>query len=208
MAKNITVDSYGFKNLPINGLPSTVAELDAMAKKEGATLDLANAQYVAHTHLSRARKALVAALEVATGIKRLTEKKGDKEVVSENEGAYIKRLEKEIGSDKFYEQFQGVAEKAYAGVAVNFERAAREAGKVGTPGKKYLEIADDYLTKGVVEQVFAKIAPDEDISEILDGNTWTADGRDLFANAVKEFMLAAERKAREDAAKSLSGILG
>lgn len=206
MAKNITVDSYNFKNLPINGLPSTVAELDAMAKKEGATLDLAIAQYVAHTHLSRARKALVAALEVATGIKRITEKKGDKEVVSENEGAYIKRLEKEIGAN-FFEQFQSVAEKAYAGVAVNFERAAREAGKVGTPGKKYLEIADDYLSKGVVEQVLAKIAPDEDISDVLDGNTWAADGRDLFANAIKEYMLAAERKAREAAAASLAGMV-
>lgn len=206
MAKNITVDSYGFKNLPINGLPSTVAELDAMAKKEGAALDMANAQYVAHTHQSRARKALVAALEVATGIKRLTEKKGDKDVVIENEGAYVKRLEKEIG-DNFYEQFQSVAEKAYASVEVSFERAAREAGKVGTPGKKYLEIADTYLEKGVVEQVFAKIAPGEDISDVLDGNTWTADGRDLFANAIKEYMLAAERKAREQAAAALAGVL-
>jgi hypothetical protein len=207
MAKNITVDSYGFKNLSIIGLPSSVSELDAMAKKEGAALDLANAQYVAHTHLSRARKNLVAALVIATGIKLLTEKKGDKEVPVETEGQYIKRLEKEFGSDEFYAKFQDVAEKAYAATEVNFERAAREAGKVGTPGKKYLEIADDYLAKGVVEQVFAKIAPDEDVSDILDGNTWTADGRDAFANAVKEYMLAAERKAREEAAKSLAGLL-
>lgn len=195
-----TTSCYGFENLVIAGLPSSVEQFDTMAGRQGAALEAAVDYYVAHPHLTRVRRVLVEKLEAATGVAR----KRDGKKVSESAGAYMKRLEAELGED-LWENYRSVAEESFAETPVVLTRIAR-ASTGGTIAKKYLEIADEIAKEGKVEAFCAKhgIAYSD---EMFDGDELTEDAQMEIARKVKSLLIDKEReeraklKAARDAAK-------
>jgi hypothetical protein len=203
--KNIEFSTLGFEGLQVS-LPSSASELDQLAKREGAAIDFANSYFLAHIHLTKARKAAVAAIEKKSGV--AGEKSEDGKKFTESEGAYIKRVEAIVG-EGFIAEYQDVVAAAVAGVEVSFEKAAREVSiSSSVPAKKYLEAADLVKGAGKVEKYLAVYAPSVDIDDVLDGNSWTADGQAILANVIKGVNLEAERKAREESANALKALIG
>lgn len=190
---SLEVNCCGFDGMTINGLPGSVEMFDTMAGRQGACVETAVDGYVAHTHLTRVRKVLCAKLEVSTGVER----KKDGKKFLETEGAFIKRLEAELG-DSLYTDHRDAATAAFAETPVNLSRMERQAGagSAGAVAKKYLEMADAIKLAGKLDAFATKHGLE------LTGDA-DADQK-IVGGKLKSIMLEAERSARAAATAALS----
>jgi len=82
-------------NIELTNIPTTLAEAVQLAGSEDEVLNN-HIKYVQfHSHNTLIRDELVELLEVRTAEKRVREKDGEKEVVTEKDTAYLKRLRSE-----------------------------------------------------------------------------------------------------------------
>jgi hypothetical protein len=151
-------DSLGFE-VPVS-VPSTVEEYNTLAGREGACLSDANDNTVYRGVLNDFRDKLVTALEKETGLAIEREQKKnakgepqfDKDknpilVITEAEGAYIKRLKAhlQLDDEAFVAKFAPIA--AQVATTLKFDPKAAER-KAKVPPKTYLEAADSIVAQG------------------------------------------------------------
>jgi hypothetical protein len=193
--KTEQVNSMGFE-FPVNGLPETVEEFDKMAGRVGACLDGANAHYIAHTHLTKVRTAIVEAVEKVTGIEREKTVEGDKTTYAKTEARYIasvqSALEEEGKSLEDPEYLTYITDAASA-VEVDLTKQTRSGGGTARVAQKWLDVANDRVIVAGKADAFAEV---HGIN--IDGK----EGEELakvIGAKLKELAAAALRKVQEDA---------
>jgi len=147
--KNETKELLGF-NVLVVGIVETLKEAIEKAGSEEAVLKDYVSNVLAHSHYTIARRAIVKKLEELSGIKRLTKKDGEKEVVIEKDAEYIARLETELGEDKL-RSFDTDVSAAVAAIPVDYTPGTRGSGEGSVPAKKWLAYYDQMVTEGKVE---------------------------------------------------------
>lgn len=142
-------------NVPIVGIAETLGEAVAAAGSEEAVLKDFNNNVLAHSHFTIVRRVITKSLVELTGIKLLTEKNGDKEVVVESEGEYRDRLEGQLGADVLESYEAAIAEKV-SKVTVDYTPGVRGTGEGSKPAKKWLAYFDQLVAEGKLDAFVAK----------------------------------------------------
>jgi len=180
-------------DIDIEGLPSSVAEFDELAKREGACLEHAINNYVAHTHLTKVRAAICKTVETETGIPRKTEKREDDKVVyDETEAKFIKRVNVELAKDdeSLEEHYIDAIKTAAAAVEVDLTKAVRSAGS-SKLAQKWLDKAASVIASGKAE-AFAEAK----------GITLSGDEEDdqqAIGSKIRDITAELQKQALEDA---------
>lgn len=145
--------------------PSTVEEFDKMAKKDGATLDAAVQQEIAHGTLGDVRDVFVALIEEETGIARrdigtglFEEVEGKRTEITkpEKHQAYYDRVCAEKGLDSDKEPFAHLAARISEGgdKEVKFDPSVRERKTpIAKLAKKYKDAAAIVIMNGTVDRL-------------------------------------------------------
>lgn len=191
MPKSDTCNSVGFE-FPVNNLPATVEEFDQMAQREGACLDAAIGQYIAHTHLTKVRSILCEKAEELTGIEREKEEEDGKVTYSESEKKYLDRVEAELQSEgrSMYEgDLYAKLVEAASSVEVDLTKQTRSGGSTKV-AQKWLDMAKDVIAQGKAEAFAEKF-----------GLTLTGEEEDdlkTIGSKLKEETLRIQRQAQAD----------
>lgn len=187
--KTETRELLGF-NVPVVGIAETLAEAITAAGSEAEVLKDLNNNVLAHSHYTILRRVIVKTLEQVTGVKRLTEKDGDKEVVVEKDAAYISRLETELGEDVLKSHEAAVAAKC-AEITVDYRPGTRGTGEGRSPAKKWLAYYDQLVTENKLDLFCEK--------NNIDASQPEEDLKVEVANRVKEIVTARMAEAAKAA---------
>lgn len=156
--KSDTYNSLGIE-FTVNGLPSSVEEYDEMAQRQGACLDSAIGQFIAHTHLTKVRSALVAAVEKITGIEREKKEEDGKTSFTETEKTYLDRVESEHLQPEGKSLYEGdiytKLQAAAAAVEVDLTKQTR-VGASSKLAQKWLDMAGEIVKAGKADAFAAK----------------------------------------------------
>lgn len=159
-----TKELLGF-NVPVVGIVETLAEAIKASGSEEAVVKDYNNNVLAHSHYTILRRIIVKKLVELTGIKQLTEKDGDKDVISEKDAAYIARLETEIGEEELKKHEKAIAE-ACGAVPVDYTPGTRGSGSgSATPAKKWLAYYDQFVVEGKLDAFCEKHGIDQSTDE-------------------------------------------
>lgn len=180
--KNENRDLLGF-NVPVVGIVETLGEAISAAGSEAAVLKDYVSNVLAHSHYTVLRNTIVKTLETNTGIKRLTKKVKEKDVIAEKDAEYIARLETELGEEVLKSHGDAVA-AACAKIPVDYTPGTRgNGGATAVPAKKWLAYYDQLVAEEKLDAFVAKH------SLALDG--LDEDGvKYLVANKVRELVTA------------------
>lgn len=176
--------------VPVVGIAETLSEAITAAGSEEAVLKDFNSNVLAHSHYTILRRAIVKTLVGLTGIKQLTEKDGDKDVVSEKDGDYLTRLRAELGEDVI-ENYAADIAKVCAAIKVDYTPGVRGSGNGGKPAKKWLDAVEQIIKEGKWDSLLAKSGLDVDQPE--------DDLKIAAANWIKDIVLAAQVAAAKTA---------
>ena len=187
--------SYSSLNfdIDIEGLPSTAAEFDELAKREGACLEHAVNNYVAHSHLTKVRAAICERVEKETGISRKTEEREDDKVIyTETEKQYINRVNAELTKDdeSLEEHYIDAIKEAAASVVVDLTKSVRTAGSAKL-AQKWIDKAASVIAAGKAE-TFAEAK----------GITLSGDEEDdlqAIGSKIRDITAQLQKQALEDA---------
>lgn len=182
-------DILGF-NVPVVGIAETLNEAVAAAGSEEAVLKDFNSNVLAHSHYTILRRVIVKTLVALTGVKLLTEKEGEKEVVTETEGEYLARLRTELGEDVIENYAKDVA-LACSNVKVDYTPGVRGSGATAKPAKKWLDMVAQVKTEGKWDSLISKSGISTDLPE--DDQVVAA------ANWIKAAVTAAQQAAAKTA---------
>lgn len=189
MSKNISKSILGFTVL-IAGVAESLREAVSLAGGEENVLNDYNNQVLFHSHYSTVRDAIVSKLEELTGIKRLTEKKGEKEVVIEKDQEYIARLETLL-TDEGLKVHEAAISALIASMPVDYAPGTRGKGTSGVPAKKWLVYYGALKSEGKLDGFAAKfgiaLSGDEEADTIL------------VAHKAQEVITAAQKRAAAEA---------
>lgn len=186
--KTETRELLGF-NVPVVGIAETLAEAVTAAGSEDAVLKDFNSNVLAHSHYTILRRAIVKGLVQLTGIKLLTKKDGDKDVIDETDGEYRARLETQLGEDvlnSYATQISDLVSK----IPIDYVPGTRGSGGDSTPAKKWLAYYDQLKAENKLDAFCAKngiTATNEDELKIA------------VANKVKAIVTAKVQAAAKEA---------
>lgn len=156
--KNDTRELLGF-NVPVVGIVETLAEAVTAAGSEQAVLNDYVSNVLAHSHYTILRRKIVETLETLTGIKRKTKTEGEgekaKQVIDETDGAYVVRLENELGEETL-KGFENKIAEVCQGIPVDYVPGTRGSGGSATPAKKWLAAVDQLQSEGKYENFLSK----------------------------------------------------
>jgi len=178
-------------NVPIVNICETLEECIAAAGSEAEVVKTYVGDVLAHSHYTVARRHIVKTLVELTGIKQLTSKVKEKEVVTETDGEYIARLESEIGEDVLKSYEKQVA-AAVGKVAVDYAPGTRGSGGSATPAKKWLAYYDALKQD---ETKFSAFCSKHDIDTSSDEETLKI----AVANKIKDIVSAKLALAAKEA---------
>jgi hypothetical protein len=189
MSKSIKKEILGFTVLVV-GVAESLKEAVELAGSEEVVLNDFNNQVLFHSHYTGLREKIVSKLAELTGIPRLTEKKGDKDVIVEKDAEYIARLESQIGEDGLKAHESAIAELV-AGIPVDYKPGTRGTGTSGVPAKKWMAVYGQLKTEGKLDAFAAKysvtLTGDEEADTIL------------IAHKAKEVVDAIQKAASQQA---------
>lgn len=184
----INKEVLGF-DVPVVGVADSLTQLAEFAGNEQRALDFANNYVIFHKHLGTLRDAIVAFFVKETGVKMLTKKEGDKEVIDETPAEYIERLEEEMGGEGSLAKFQDQINSLCAAIAVDYKVTVRGTGASSKPAQKYLTMASAIKDAGKLDAFIAKFG--------LDVPADTDDTTTLYmvANKIKSVMIEQQKAA-------------
>lgn len=206
MSKEITVSLLGF-DIVRAGFPATLTDLVGQIGEE-AVYSRFLAHFTAHTDNGRVRKAIVERLEAETGFKRARKESGSTVTYDETEGQYIARLEKHLASEgSSLDEYSEYAQEAADSVAIDLTPPVRGGGSTSKPAAKWLAGVAQLLAEGRLEGAYEKLgvtlepAPEDQEDEIGIDSLAEYSTESVFkvAAALRDFIRAAEKKARENA---------
>jgi len=160
--------------VPVVGIAETINEAITAAGSEEAVLKDFNSNVLAHSHYTILRRVIVKTLVSLTGIKLLTEKDGEKDVVTETEGEYLARIRLELGED-IVENYSADVALACKNVPVDYTPGTRGSGATAKPAKKWLEAVEQIKKDGKWASLLAKSGistdqPDDD--QVIAAANW------------------------------------
>lgn len=200
--KEVTIACYDFEDLTVKGLPSTAQEYDELAGRDGACYEAALSQFLAHVHQGRFRSALIVALEKATGLMREQTTKGEKTVISEKDGDYIRRLSahlKDQGGDLFTD-YATLAQETLDATEVTLTKLVR-SGLGSKPAAKWVKAVQDLIEAGKFDGFCSHVGIDG--STLVEDGELTEDGAQIAGNAFKKYWNARQAEiAAQIAAQS------
>ena len=184
----ITKEVLGF-NVPVVGVADSLTQLAEFAGSEQRALDFANNYVIFHKHLGTLRDTIVEKLVEKTGVKMLTKKEGEKEVVNETAAEYIERLEEELGGEGSLVKYEADIQAVCAAIAVDYKVTVRGTGAGTKPAQKYLTMASAIVEAGKADAFIAKFG--------LDVGPDTDDQTRLYviANKIKAIMVEQQKAA-------------
>ena len=189
--KTVTKEILSFE-VPVPGVVETLAEAVVSCGNEERALNFLNNYVLFHSHFTKLRSKIIAKLVELTKIPLLTEKKGEKDVIIENDGDYIARLEAELGEGALTQYTEQIAAVS-SGLPVDYSVAIRGAASNSMPAKKWLAYYDAMVEQGKLDAFIAKqgldLAADADEDTV----------KRTVANKVKELVTKAELAARQQA---------
>lgn len=184
----ITKEVLGF-NVPVVGVADSLTQLAEFAGSEQRALDFANNYVIFHKHLGTLRDAIVKKLVEKTGVKMLTKKEGEKEVVNETAAEYIERLEEELGGEGSLVKYEVDIQAVCDALAVDYKVTVRGTGAGTKLAQKYLTMASAIVEAGKADAFIAKFG--------LDVGPDTDDQTRLYviANKIKAIMVEQQKAA-------------
>ena len=184
----INKEVLGFE-VPVVGVADSLAQLAEFAGSEQRALDFANNYVIFHKHLGTLRDAIVEFFVKETGVKMLTKKEGDKEVVDETPAEYIERLEEELGGEGSLVKYQPKIVEVCNNLAVDYKVTVRGTGASSKPAQKYLTMASAIKEAGKLDAFIVKygldVTADTDETTVLY----------MVANKIKSVMVEQQRAA-------------
>lgn len=187
--KTETRELLGFK-VPVVGVAETMAELVTASGSEAEVVDTNNNQVFAHSHATILRRAIIKKLVELTGIKQLTIKEGDKEVLDEKDAAYIGRLEEELGEGAL-KKYEGQIASTCQAIPMDYTPGVRGSGGSAAPAKKWLAYYDQLVAEEKLDIFCQKHSIDQSVDADSLKNT--------VANKVREIVTAAQAEASKAA---------
>ena len=177
-------------NVPVVGIAETLGEAISAAGSDEAVLKDFNNNVLAHSHYTILRRVIVKTLVALTGIKQITEKDGEKDVVVEKDAAYIARLENELGEEGL-NAFNPQVATACGAINVDYSPGTRGSGGSATPAKKWLAYFDALQAEDKLDLFCEKYSIDQTTDEETLKIT--------VANKVKEIVSKAFEEAQKKA---------
>lgn len=177
--------------VPVVGIVETLSEAIEKAGSETAVLKDYVSNVLAHSHYTILRRTIVKKLVELTGIKQLTEKDGEKEVIVEKDASYIARLQGEIGESGLKGHEAAIA-AACALIPVDYTPGTRGAGGSTTPAKKWLAYYDQLVAEEKLDSFCSKY-------EISQEGKSEEEFKNEVANKCRELVTAAQARVAQQA---------